>query len=168
MRLPRFSFVLRALLYWGAVSALLLLVLAIAGGGVLKWRSWRYRQVDDPKAIAAKREYLEGVARAGFGSAAKPPNIVLILFDDLGFGDINVNSPGANSVGSNVAGPICTPQLDAMAAGGVRLNDYYAPAPVCSPSRAGLLTGRYPIRTRMTQVPMTPGGTIGSTTSPPR
>ena len=76
------------------------------------------------------------------------PNVILILFDDLGYGDLS--SYGATA--------IRTPRIDALAAGGVRLTDYYAPAPVCSPSRAGLLTGRYPVRTRVTQVPMTRGG----------
>ncbi len=150
MRFPSPSAVFRALLHWGLVTSLLLLTLLTAGGAILHWRSWSYQQLDDAEPLAAKRQYLATVAATGFDSAgSKPPNIVLILFDDLGFGDI----------GAYGASAIRTPQLDALAAGGVRLTDYYAPAPVCSPSRAGLLTGRYPVRTRMTQVPMTPGGT---------
>jgi arylsulfatase A len=65
------------------------------------------------------------------------PNIIVILCDDLGFGDLE--SP-----------IVKTPNLKKMAAEGVSLSSFYAPASVCSPSRAGLLTGRYPVRTLIT------------------
>lgn len=64
------------------------------------------------------------------------PNIIIILADDLGYGDIGVQGSTA----------IKTPHIDALAAEGVRFTSFYASAPVCSPSRAGLLTGRYPLR----------------------
>jgi uncharacterized sulfatase len=67
----------------------------------------------------------------------RAPNIVLILADDLGFGDL----------GAFGGGLIRTPHIDRLAAEGVRLTSFYASANVCTPSRAGLLTGRYPIRT---------------------
>ncbi len=67
---------------------------------------------------------------------AEPPNIILILADDLGYGDI----------GAYGAELIETPRLDRLAREGVRLTDFYASGNVCTPSRAGLLTGRYPIR----------------------
>ena len=67
----------------------------------------------------------------------RPPNFVVILCDDLGWGDISLDG----------AGPIATPNIARMAAEGVYLSDYYAPANICTPSRAGLLTGRYPVRT---------------------
>src|SRR5690348_12045499 len=66
----------------------------------------------------------------------RKPNFIVVLCDDLGFGDI----------GAYGAKLIKTPNIDRMAEEGVRLTDYYAPANVCTPSRAGLLTGRYPIR----------------------
>jgi arylsulfatase A-like enzyme len=69
--------------------------------------------------------------------AAQAPNIVLIYTDDLGYGDL----------GSYGHPTIDTPQLDQMASEGQRWTDFYAPAPVCSASRAGLLTGRYPVKT---------------------
>ena len=69
-------------------------------------------------------------------AGASPPNIVLILADDLGYSDLG-------AYGGDV---IRTPRLDRMATEGVVLTDYYAPANVCTPSRAGLLTGRQPIR----------------------
>lgn len=68
--------------------------------------------------------------------AARKPNFIVIFCDDLGYGDIGPNG-----------GRIRTPNLDRMAREGVVLTDYYAAANVCTPSRAGLLTGRYPIRT---------------------
>lgn len=70
-------------------------------------------------------------------AATRKPNIVLILADDLGYGDL----------GAFGNGMIRTPNIDRMAAEGARLTTFYASANVCTPSRAGLLTGRYPIRT---------------------
>ena len=65
-----------------------------------------------------------------------PPNIVVILADDLGYGDI----------GAYGAKRIRTPNIDRLAAGGLRFTQGYSSANVCSPSRAGLMTGRYAIR----------------------
>ncbi|MCA9060125.1 MAG: sulfatase [Planctomycetaceae bacterium] len=67
---------------------------------------------------------------------AVQPNVVVILVDDQGYYDL----------GCYGATEVRTPQIDAMAEEGVRLTDYYAAAPICSPSRAGLLTGCYPRR----------------------
>ena len=69
--------------------------------------------------------------------SSRVPNIVLILTDDLGYGDLACYGHRH----------IRTPHLDALAADGIRLTDCYSPAPVCSPARAGLLTGRTPTRT---------------------
>ncbi|MEQ9287645.1 MAG: sulfatase [Cyclobacteriaceae bacterium] len=69
-------------------------------------------------------------------TAQTPPNIIVIFADDLGYGDI----------GCYGAEGIKTPNLDALAAGGFRSTDFFIPANVCSPSRASLLTGRYPMR----------------------
>jgi uncharacterized sulfatase len=71
---------------------------------------------------------------------ARPPNIILILADDLGFGDLGVQGSRA----------IASPNIDALAADGMRFTEWYASAPVCSPSRAALLTGRYPLRSGFT------------------
>ncbi len=65
-----------------------------------------------------------------------PPNVVLILADDLGWGDLG-------SYGNRT---IHTPNLDRLAAEGARFTSFYVPAPICAPSRAGLLTGRFPPR----------------------
>lgn len=70
-------------------------------------------------------------------SASARPNFIVIYVDDLGYGDI----------GAFGGRTIATPNLDRMAKQGMALTDYYAPANLCTPSRAGFLTGRYPIRT---------------------
>jgi len=67
------------------------------------------------------------------------PNFIIIFADDMGYGD----------VGSYGHPTIRTPELDQMARAGVRLTSFYVPAPVCSPSRAALLTGRNPVRCGM-------------------
>jgi arylsulfatase A len=73
-------------------------------------------------------------ATAG-SSATNSPNIIIILADDLGSGDLSLNGS-----------PIRTPNIDRLATEGAQLTEFYASANVCTPSRAGLLTGRYPIR----------------------
>lgn len=67
----------------------------------------------------------------------RKPNIVLILVDDMGYGDLGCYGNPA----------VRTPNLDALAAQGVRLTQCYSGSPVCAPSRAALMTGRYPHRT---------------------
>lgn len=72
----------------------------------------------------------------GFSQSNRKPNIIVILADDLGYADL----------GSYGATKAKTPNLDKMAAEGVRFTDFYAPAGVCSPTRASLMTGCYPKR----------------------
>lgn len=74
--------------------------------------------------------------------AAPRPNIVFILADDLGYGDL----------GSYGAGDVATPSIDRLAREGVRFTDFYAVANTCSPSRAALMTGRYPARSGVNAV----------------
>ena len=68
------------------------------------------------------------------------PNIVYILADDLGYGDVSVNNP---------AGKINTPNIDRLAAQGMRFTDAHTTSSVCTPSRYSILTGRYPWRSRL-------------------
>ena len=68
------------------------------------------------------------------------PNVIVILADDLGAAD----------AGCYGAKDILTPNIDALARRGVRFTQFYSAAPVCSPSRAGLMTGRYPLRAGLT------------------
>ena len=87
-------------------------------------------------AVAANALLAGGATRAA-APAKRPPNFIVVLCDDLGYGDVSIYGPGG----------IKTPNVEKMAREGVVLTDYYAPANLCSPSRAGLLTGRYPVRT---------------------
>ena len=77
-----------------------------------------------------------GIGTAADVTAARKPKIVFIFVDDQGYYDL----------GCYGATEVKTPHIDALANGGVRFTDYYAAAPICSPSRAGLLTGCYPRR----------------------
>ena len=63
------------------------------------------------------------------------PNIVLMVADDMGYGDFGLYSEGR----------VHTPALDELATQAMRFTQHYAGSAVCSPSRAALLTGRYPI-----------------------
>jgi len=74
--------------------------------------------------------------------AAEHTNVVIIFADDLGYGDIGC-------FGLPEYGRFKTPALDRMATEGVRLTRFYVPMPYCAPSRASLLTGRYPFRNGM-------------------
>ena len=77
-----------------------------------------------------------GTLLAGVVQGADQPNFVLIFADDLGYGDLaSYGHPSFQ-----------TPHLDRMAAEGARFTDFYVPMPFCAPSRASILTGRYPFR----------------------
>jgi len=90
--------------------------------------------------------------------AASPPNIIIILADDLGYGDL----------GCYGHEKFKTPRLDQMAAEGVRFTQFNAPMPFCAPSRASLLTGRYPSRCGMTNNPCPDGSPESDNTALPQ
>lgn len=69
-------------------------------------------------------------------AAPQRPNMIVILCDDLGYGDLGIHGHPH----------IQTPNLDALASSGIRFSNFYSTAPVCSPSRVGLMTGRSPNR----------------------
>lgn len=91
-----------------------------------------------------RRSFLGAMGSAALPlAAARPgnrPNIVVILADDLGYGDVGVYNPQSK---------IPTPNIDRLAKEGVRFVDAHTPCGVCSPTRYGLLTGRYPWRTEL-------------------
>jgi arylsulfatase A-like enzyme len=84
-------------------------------------------------------------------TAKRKPNVVIVLADDLGYGD----------VGAFGGRMIKTPNLDRMAREGAKLTSFYASANLCTPSRAGLMTGRYPIRTGLAWQVIQPNDTNG-------
>ncbi len=96
-----------------------------------------------------RRGFLKSAAAAALAggralaSAGRPPNVVLIYCDDLGYGDLGC-------YGSDIR----TPNIDGLASGGVKFTQFYSANPVCSPSRASLLTGRYPTRVGVPRVLM--------------
>jgi arylsulfatase A len=79
------------------------------------------------------------VLAAPLAPAQKPPNIVIIFTDDMGYGDLGCYGHPS----------IRTPNIDRMAAEGMKFTSFYSAAEVCTPSRAALLTGRLPIRSGM-------------------
>ena len=85
-----------------------------------------------PESEAAKRKLLSTITSVVSGDK-RPPNIVLLFSDDLGYGDLSLHGSKR----------IPTPHIDALGKQGVRFSSAYATAASCSPSRAGLLSGRY-------------------------
>jgi arylsulfatase A-like enzyme len=85
-----------------------------------------------------RRQFLAASAlpAVGMWAAARKPNVLVIVADDLGYGEL----------GCQGNKQIPTPNIDSLARNGVRFTDGYVTAPVCSPSRAGLMTGRYQTR----------------------
>ncbi|WP_422930241.1 sulfatase family protein [Singulisphaera sp. PoT] len=77
---------------------------------------------------------------AGAAAPSRPPNIVYILADDLGLGDVRCYNP---------SGKIATPNLDRFASQGMRFTDAHSGSAVCTPTRYGILTGRYSWRTSL-------------------
>lgn len=89
------------------------------------------------------------LARPTVSAENTPPHIVLIMADDMGWGDAGFNG-----------GTIPTPHLDKLAAGGVRLDSFYV-QPVCTPTRGTLMTGRYPMRLGLQSGVVRPWATHG-------
>ena len=88
-------------------------------------------------AVSAAATALPATApRAAADKPGRRPNFVVIFIDDMGYGDIGPFGAKANR----------TPHLDRMAAEGLKLTSFYVPSAVCTPSRAGLMTGCYPKR----------------------
>lgn len=82
--------------------------------------------------------FICGTATIAMANDTQPPNIVVILVDDMGYGDLGCYNPNSK---------IATPNIDSLAQAGMRFTDAHAPGALCHPSRYGLLTGRHPFRT---------------------
>lgn len=114
----------------------LVLASTVAVGVVLGLRLAQVRLFPSPRTtehLEQKAAYLESVSEV---DGARAPNFVVVFFDDLGYGDLS-------SYGNQL---IDTPRIDRLAHEGIRMTEFYAASPVCTPSRAALLTGRYPVR----------------------
>lgn len=90
----------------------------------------------------SRRDWLAAGLLGSLQHSPSPPNILLILADDLGWGDAGCYNPDARTR---------TPAIDALASAGVRFTDAHSPSAVCTPTRYGILTGRYCWRTRLRQ-----------------
>ncbi len=118
-----------------AIGSALLAVLflgVLLGGLRTAWVLAFPAHPDAPRAEEKERYLASLPARPVAGA----PNFIVVFFDDLGYGDLS-------SYGNRL---IETPRIDALAEDGVRLTHFYAAAPVCTPSRAALLTGRHAFR----------------------
>ena len=102
--------------------------------------------------IAPTREIVGETGKDPLNRSAeeRPPNVVLILADDLGWNDITLNGGVAN-------GTVPTPHIDSIAQQGVNFLNGYAANATCAPSRAAMLSGRYPTRFGFEFTPVPPG-----------
>lgn len=116
------------------VWAVILILLVIVGLRLVQVKF--FYEPRPPEHLEQKREYLASVAAEHSVAAGETPNFVVVFFDDLGYGDLS-------SYGNEL---IATPRIDALAASGLRMTEFYSSSMVCTPSRAGLLTGRFPHR----------------------
>ena len=133
---------LRALLTALGLLLLAFLLVGLGWAGTRVWRALDWEQLEETADLARKADELAWMGTQTISRETRAPNLVLILFDDLGLGDLG-------SHGNRV---VSTPAMDRLAGEGTVFDTYYAPAPVCTPSRAGLLTGRWPVRTTLTEV----------------
>ena len=106
---------------------------------ILTPRSWRI--VPLAWGIVAFIAVVVSQSASTFGADLKRPNVVLIVSDDLGYMDIGANNPKTFYE---------TPVIDRLARAGMRFTRGYAACPVCSPTRASIMTGKYPQRTGIT------------------
>lgn len=129
---------------WLKILAAVVVLVAVAA-----WAAWRLFPVQilvladrlrHPVAATRPVRWAQGPATPPAGE--RPPNIVLIVADDLGINDITVAGKGSGVAG----GLVPTPNIDAIAHQGANFTQGYAANATCSPSRAALLTGRYPTR----------------------
>ncbi len=90
---------------------------------------------------------LSGSLSVGLAAEGRRPDIVIILADDMGYGDPHC---------FNARSKIATPNIDRLADEGMRFRDAHAAGPLCHPSRYGLITGRYPFRTDISRWPQHP------------
>ena len=127
-----------------------LLGLVVVGGYLLS-QYWYYlpgiiagivAPVGENQAVVWEQGPTEprSATQSASNAVEQPPNVVLIVVDDLGFNDITFYGGGMGN------GSVPTPQIDSIAAQGIHFTEGYTGNASCAPSRAALLTGRYPTR----------------------
>ncbi len=124
--------------------AVLLIIVGFAGWQqrveLLVWVAPKLLEITNPVAENRALSWSQGPEVASQDPADRPPNIVLIVTDDMGFNDISLYKGGAGD------GTLQTPSIDALAEQGVSFTNGYAANAVCAPSRASIMTGRYSTR----------------------
>jgi len=149
MRMGKWTYILGSLVLLALAAAIILPRYAIHVPGLLTdFRS--------PIGAAQSIEWSPGPTEPAAAPAARPPNIVLILADDLGWNDISFYGGGP------AGGTVTTPNIDTIAREGVHFSNGYAAHSTCAPSRAALLSGRYGTRFgfEFTPTPDAMGGVI--------
>ena len=146
---------------WGLAG-----LVVVVAAGALAWAfrfdliilaaRMRWPDIGPPREVA----WAQGPQTAPAGD--RPPNIVFILADDLGFNDITLNGGGV------AGGAVPTPNIDAIARQGVTFVNGYAGNATCAPSRAAIMTGRYATRIgfEFTPAPIPFSRVVGSYRSP--
>ncbi|PLW82563.1 sulfatase [Kineobactrum sediminis] len=146
-----------------SLALLVLLLVAVALGysnkdqlllAVIKYKSANEYEIGPAREL----NWAQGPAQASAQSAQRPPNIILIVADDLGYNDISTFGGGV------AGGRVQTPHIDQLAAEGSVFSQSYSGAGTCAPSRAMMMTGRYPTRTgfEFTPTPSGMGGMVAS------
>ena len=127
-----------------AMVGALLIIAGFAGWQqrveLLVWVAPKLLKITSPVAENRELNWSQGPEIAASEPADRPPNIVLIVTDDMGFNDISLYNGGAGD------GTLQTPSIDALAHEGVTFTNGYAANAVCAPSRASIMTGRYSTR----------------------
>lgn len=145
------------------LALLVLLLVAVALGysnkdqlllAVIKYQSANEYEIGPAREL----NWSQGPAQASAQSVQPPPNIILIVADDLGYNDISTFGGGV------AGGRVQTPHIDQLAAEGSVFSQSYSGAGTCAPSRAMMMTGRYPTRTgfEFTPTPSGMGGIVAS------
>jgi arylsulfatase A-like enzyme len=121
---------------------LLSTAVVLAGAGYAAFQHWKLHipgivsEIRDPILEPQKVAWQQGPATPAAPPAERPPNIILIVADDLGMNDISAFGGGL----------VPTPNIDSLMKEGASVSSFYAANATCSPSRAAMMTGRYPTR----------------------
>lgn len=121
-------------------------VVVLGAAGYLAFQQYWYyipgirQALFDPVGPTQEVTWEKGPDVAATPLADRPPNIILIVADDLGYNDLSISGTGVDN------GAVPTPNIDSIAANGANLTQSYAGNATCAPSRAAMLTGRYATR----------------------